>query len=90
MKKEFIRGQWYKGEANNHYIKFSHIESKGHYNRVYYTESIYDHQHFFGVDWWANDHFERYALDNPVSRDELIAILPQNHPDGQSQEYQIY
>jgi hypothetical protein len=95
MKKQFISGKWYKGQPQNRYIKFSHIEAKGSYNRVFYTECAYTDsldgvKYSNGIDWWANTQFEEYALDHPVSREELIGLLPEGHPDLINEIYSIY
>ncbi len=95
MKKEFIPGQWYKGQSNSRYIKFSRLQPQGGYNRVYYTEFINTDPfgnitHSARSDWWANTELEEYALDHPVSQEELLKILPEGHPDRVTQEYPIY
>ena len=63
MKKEVIPGKWYKGEANNKYIKFSHLVSKGHYNAIYYTEEVEsngeDLIHKVIDDYWASNRLEK-------------------------------
>lgn len=95
MKKQFISGNWYKGRMQNDYIKFSHIESRGTYNRVHYTECVDINpggyvKYSNYADWWANSDFEKFALSNPVSREELIGLLPEGHPDLITEIYSIY
>jgi len=89
--KEFIKGKWYRGCEDSNYIKFSHLEDGGSYNRVYYTE-MYDHDEYSVVNnHWANTDMENYALKHPATYEELLKILPEGHPDLiQTQQYEIY
>lgn len=91
MKKEFIEGKWYRGNEGCNYIKFSHLEDCGGYNKIYYTE-MHDHGEYSVIDDnWANTSMEKYALDHPATIEELIKILPPGHPDlNQTPQYEIY
>lgn len=80
-KPKFIEGKWYKGESNNIYIKFSSIEKCNGYDRIHYTERIYDSKHKVISDYWASDYLEKFALNNPVDISEIQQYLPDGHPD---------
>jgi hypothetical protein len=77
----FEKGKWYKGEANNYYIKFDRIEKDDGFNNIYYTERIYSKEYKKISDCWANNDFESYALHNPVDLSEIQEFLPDNHED---------
>lgn len=92
---KFIEGNWYKGSENNYYIKFSHIDERNGYNRIYYTEKCNTNsgsmKHTVINDYWASVPLENFALNNPVTLDELKKILPSDHPDlNKSMFYEIY
>jgi hypothetical protein len=77
----FKKGKWYKGEANNYYIKFDRIEKYDGFNKIYYTERIYSKEYKKISDCWANNDLEYYALHNPVDLSEIQEFLPDNHED---------
>ena len=87
MVKEFEIGKWYKGQSNDYYIKFSHLEDSGTYNSIYYTERCYQKRYMKQKNSWANswtnNEFEIYALNHPVTLEELQKFLPKGHPDLQ-------
>jgi hypothetical protein len=83
MVNKFIKGKWYKGEKNDYYIKFSHLEDQTYYNRIYASEYINRGVYKKEPTKWANTEFEIYALKNPVTIEELRLFLPKNHPDLQ-------
>jgi hypothetical protein len=89
---EFIKDKWYKGEKNNYYIKFSHMEIKNGYNKIYYNESYYTNRGWESKqDYWAHTQLEKFALNNPVTIEELRKILPKDHPDLNKEiNYEIY
>jgi hypothetical protein len=81
---EFIKGKWYKGQSNDYYIKFSHLENYASgYNYICYTERCYQKRYKKEEGSWANTEFEIYALNNPVTLEELQKFLPKGHPDLQ-------
>jgi hypothetical protein len=83
MVKEFEIGKWYKGQSDDYYIKFSHLENEGDYNYIRYTERCYQKRYRKEEGSWANNEFEIYALANPVTLEELQKFLPKGHPDLQ-------
>jgi hypothetical protein len=86
----FKKGKWYKGEANNYYIKFDRIEKDDGFNNIYYTERIYSKEYKKISDCWANNDFESYALHNPVDLSEIQEFLPDNHEDKIVKEEEDY
>lgn len=78
----FVKGQWYKGN-NKTYMKFSHLENRGSYNELYYTEKIYDGHYEPVNDFWANNGMEKHALEYPLEKvmDEIQPFLPEGHED---------
>lgn len=80
----FEKGKWYKGEKNDFYIKFSHLETKEGYNAIYCLEDFRGNVYSKKLRYcWANSEFERFALNNPVTIEELRKFLPEGHPDLQ-------
>jgi hypothetical protein len=89
---EFEVNKWYKGEKDNKYIKFSHFEQYTGYKRIYFTERYDISSGWVKVnDYWANNQLEKFALNNPVTIEELHRILPKDHPDlNKNIQYEIY
>ena len=89
---ELIEGNWYKGQKDNYYIKFSHYKQSGEYKMMYYTESFSLLQGWEKEkDYWCNNDLEKFALNNPVTIEELHEILPKDHPDlNKNIQYEIY
>lgn len=86
MKTKFEKGKWYKGEeSGNFYIKFSHVEyiseNELFLRKIYYSEKIVNGKFTKVFDYWANNSFENYALNNPVDIQEIQQYLPEGHPD---------
>jgi len=89
--KEFEVGKWYKGNESSKYIKFERLEKHDGYNRIFFTERIDDGVHKFICNYWANNHLEKYALNNPVNLSEISKYLPKGHPDLSTEpNYEIY
>lgn len=78
----FVKGQWYKGDYDR-YMKFSHLENRGDYNVLYYTERIYNGKYKLFNDYWANSSMEKHALEYPLEKviDEIQSFLPEGHED---------
>ena len=90
MKKEFIKGKWYKG-SDDHYMKFDRKVESGGYVSLYSTEQVRYGEYHCVEDYWANIDFERVALEyGPLSATELAGILPESHPDRTTDYYEIY
>ncbi|HPQ80055.1 MAG TPA: hypothetical protein PLG47_06345, partial [Candidatus Dojkabacteria bacterium] len=83
---KFEKGKWYKGKIDDHYIKFNYIENCKDYNRLFYTERIYEGKFERCEESWANTEFEKFALSNSVSLEEIQQYLPDGHPDKISKE----
>ena len=81
LKPKFEVGKWYKGQENNYYIKFSNVIKNGSYNFIYYSEKIYSKEYKLENGYWANNEFEKYALENPVDINEIQQYLPESHVD---------
>ena len=81
MEKEvkFEVGNWYKIRENE-FIKFSRIENYIDYNKIYYSEII-NKTFIKKNDYIASKSLEKYALNNPVSIEEIQQYLPEGHPD---------
>lgn len=87
IKSKFEVGKWYKGEVDNYYIKFSDITKEKKYNKIWYTEKISNGKHIIAKDYWSNNEFEEFALENPVSLEEIQKYLPAGHPDLIKEEF---
>ena len=83
----FEVGKWYKGTRNDDYFKFlSKTFVKGtssDYNRICYTERCFGGKYEITSQSISNNNFEKCALSNPVTQEELQKILPEGHPDLQ-------
>jgi hypothetical protein len=68
------------------------METKGGHNKIYYNEAYYISSGWKSKqDYWANSQFEKFALKNPVTIEELRKILPKDHPDLNKEiNYEIY
>lgn len=90
----FEVGKWYKGQKNNYYFKFLHLERGGEFNKIFYTERIYSNKYekveINNFDYITNNDFEVYALNNPVTIEELQRLLPKNHPDLLTKIYEVW
>lgn len=84
---DFEVGKWYKGTNNNYYFKFlSKTFVKGissNYNNIKYTERCYNGKYEITSCSISNNDYEKCALNNPVTFEELQKILPEGHPDLQ-------
>jgi hypothetical protein len=89
---DFIINNWYKGTKNSKYIKFSHYEQCDGYKRIYFSERYDSNVGWKKInDFWASNDLEKFALNNPVTMEELQRILPKDHPDSnQTNNYEIY
>jgi len=85
---KFIKGNWYQKGKVNGYFKFSHIVKELGYNEIWYTEVYHsDCGHFFKDDFIANNSMELYALNNPVSYEQIMKMDPSYAING---HYEIF
>jgi hypothetical protein len=88
----FIKGQWING-GGEYFLKFSHIERVNRYNKIWGTELKRPGSPLVTskLDYWANSRFEKHALNNPVTIEDLRLFLPEGHPDLNIElQYEIY
>ena len=87
MAKEFIKGNWYRVLYNDKsFIRYSNTKRMSRissfadsYLRIHYNEVIKNGVYELEDSYWANDDFERHALENPVDLSEIQEYLPHFH-----------
>ncbi len=83
---QFVEEKWYRRmDYSKDFIKFKYLEIdcglSTKYNKVHYSELIEYGKHNYTSNYWANTEMARYALENPVSLEEIQQYLPDNHVD---------
>ncbi len=83
---QLVEGKWYSRQHySKDFIKFKYLEIVNglntKYNRVHYSELIEYGKHSYTSNYWSNDEMEKYALENPVTLEEIQQYLPNSHVD---------